>query len=33
MLSERPKHLIFVHGRSTKPSQKEKERLVRTALL
>ncbi|QDV09828.1 hypothetical protein Poly30_53880 [Planctomycetes bacterium Poly30] len=28
-----PKHLIFVHGRSTKPSRKEKERLVRAALL
>ncbi len=27
------KHLIFVHGRSTKPAEKEKERLVRTALL
>lgn len=27
------KHLIFVHGRSTKPSAKEKERLVRAALI
>lgn len=27
------KHLILVHGRSTKPSQKEKERLVRAALV
>ncbi len=27
------KHLIFVHGRSTKPAQKEKERLVRAALI
>lgn len=27
------KHLILVHGRSTKPSAKEKERLVRTALV
>lgn len=29
----RPKHIIFVHGRSTKPSRKEKERLVRAALI
>lgn len=27
------KHIIFVHGRSTKPAEKEKERLVRTALI
>lgn len=27
------KHLILVHGRSTKPAEKEKERLVRAALV
>ena len=30
---ERTKHIIFVHGRATKPSQKEKEGLVRSALV
>ena len=33
MAEAKKKHLIVIHGRSTKPSQKEKTRLVRAALL